>query len=376
MNIFIDENIPYGEAFFKRFGHVTTFSGRNVTAEEIRCADVLLVRSITKVNSDLLALNKKIKFVGTATIGTDHIDLDYLEQGNIAFSSAPGCNKISVAEYVLSSLLVLAEKQQFQLQDKTVAIVGAGNTGSAVYDTLSGLGVSCILYDPPLNAAGDKRQFCEFEDVLKADIISLHVPKVKEGPYKTIHLFDKSVLEQLNEEQILINACRGEVIDNKALLNLAIIKKAPTLVLDVWENEPIIEKRLLPYTEIATPHIAGYSLDGKVRGTEMLYHALCQYLKVQPISKSTDFIVKANISEIKVEQIITTELLKSLVHLIYDVRRDDALFRKRVNQSQGFDDMRKNYPERRELSTLNLTLSDTVKQYLTLKKIGFTVNNK
>ena len=143
----------------------------------------------------------------------------------------------------------------------------------------------------------------------------------------------------------MINACRGEVIDNKALLNLAIMENTPTLVLDVWENEPNIEKQLLPFVDIATPHIAGYSLDGKVRGTEMLYQAFCKQLKVEPISKSTDFMVKANISEIKVEQTITAELLKSLVHLIYDVRRDDALFRKKVNEIQGFDNMRKNYPE-------------------------------
>ena len=376
MNIFIDENIPFGEAFFKRFGNVTTFSGRGVSAEQIKNADILLVRSITKVNKSLLSLNKKIQFVGTATIGTDHIDLEYLQQRNITFSSAPGCNKISVAEYVLSSLLVLAEKQQFQLVDKTVAIVGAGNTGSAVYKCLSGLGITCILYDPPLSEAGDKRQFCKFEDVLKADVISLHVPKVKEGRFKTVHLFDQNALSRLNQNQILINACRGEVIDNKVLLNLALIKKAPTLILDVWENEPNIEKQLLPFVDIATPHIAGYSLDGKVRGTEMLYQVLCEHLNVESISKSTDFMMKNNISEMKVEQTITTELLKSLVHLIYDVRRDDALFRKKVDEPQGFDDMRKNYPERRELSTLNLTFSDIVKQNLSLKKIGFTVNNK
>ena len=376
MNIFIDENIPYGKAFFQRFGKVNTFSGRDVTAEELEKADVLLVRSITQVNSSLLTLNKNIDFIGTATIGTDHIDLAYLDRRGVRFSSAPGCNKISVAEYVLSSLLVIAEKQQFQLIDKTVAIVGAGNTGSAVYECLSGLGVNCILYDPPLSEAGDRREFCEFSDVLKADIISLHVPKIKEGAYKTVHLFDQSILEKLNENQILINACRGEVIDNKALLNLALIKKSPTLILDVWENEPNIEKQLLPFVDIATPHIAGYSLDGKVRGTEMLYHAFCKHLNVQPISKSTDFMVKASISEIKIEKTITAELLKSLVHLIYDVRRDDVLFRKTVDEPQGFDNMRKNYPERRELSTLNLTFSDTVQQNLVLNRIGFTVNNK
>lgn len=379
MKIYIDENVPYGKNFFDSFGEIITFSGRDVTPEQVKDADILLVRSITKVDQTLLSLNDKIKFVGTATIGTDHIDLDYLQKRNIAFSSAPGCNKISVAEYVLSALLVLAESKQFELVDKSVAIVGAGNTGSAVYQCLTGLGVRCKLYDPPLQAAGDTRAFCEFSDVLTSDIISLHVPKTMQGPFKTFHLFDESVLQQLNPEQILINACRGEVIDNQALLTLATQQKTPTLVLDVWENEPHIEKALLPFVMLATPHIAGYSLDGRVRGTEMLYQALCQYLKSETLLKSNDFIVKAKISQTDIQSSLTPELLKSLVHLIYDVRRDDALFRSKVNQINGFDQMRKNYPERRELSTLSVNFIDPSHQHsktINLNKIGFTVTNK
>ena len=379
MKIYIDENVPYGKNFFDSFGEIITFSGRDVTPEQVKDADILLVRSITKVDQTLLSLNDKIKFVGTATIGTDHIDLDYLQKRNIAFSSAPGCNKISVAEYVLSALLVLAESKQFELVDKSVAIVGAGNTGSAVYQCLTGLGVRCKLYDPPLQAAGDTRAFCEFSDVLTSDIISLHVPKTMQGPFKTFHLFDESVLQQLNPEQILINACRGEVIDNQALLTLATQQKTPTLVLDVWENEPNIEKALLPFVMLATPHIAGYSLDGRVRGTEMLYQALCQYLKSETLLKSNDFIVKAKISQTDIQSSLTPELLKSLVHLIYDVRRDDALFRSKVNQINGFDQMRKNYPERRELSTLSVNFIDPSHQHsktINLNKIGFTVTNK
>ena len=379
MKIYIDENVPYGKDFFGSFGEIITFSGRNVTPEQVKDADILLVRSITKVDQTLLSLNENIKFVGTATIGTDHIDLDYLTKRNIAFSSAPGCNKISVGEYVLSALLVLAESKQFELINKTVAIVGAGNTGSAVYQCLTGLGVSCKLYDPPLQASGDSREFCDFSEVLQSDIISLHVPKTMQGPFKTFHLFDETVLQQLNPQQILINACRGEVIDNQALLKLAIERKAPTLVLDVWENEPNIEQALLPFVALATPHIAGYSLDGRVRGTEMLYQALSKQLKTEAILTSTDFMVKAKISQTDIQSPLTSELLKSLVHLIYDVRRDDALFRSKVNQINGFDQMRKNYPERRELSTLSLNFTDPThqnSQIINLNKIGFTVKNK
>ena len=379
MKIYIDENMPHGKAFFESFGEVIPFSGRDVTAEVIQDADILLVRSITKVNQSLLSLNTKLQFVGTATIGVDHIDTDYLQSRNIAFSSAPGCNKISVADYVLSALLVVTEQRQLPLLSQTVAIVGAGNTGTAVYDCLTAIGINCLLYDPLLEQAGDSRKFCHFDEVLTADVISLHVPKTLVGPHKTFHLFNQSVLEQLSSQQILINACRGEVIDNKALLSLAIKGQIPTLILDVWENEPNIDQQLLPYVTIATPHIAGYSLDGRARGTEMLYLSLCKTLNKPAMLTSTDFTEQPAINEITISSDITPELLKSLVHLIYDVRRDDALFRKKVNEVNGFDNMRKNYPERRELSTLTVTHSGEQQvspQVINLKQIGFTVKNK
>lgn len=377
MKIFVDENIPYARDFFQNFGSVVTFSGRDVTAEQIKSADVLLVRSITKVDAALLSLNSRIQFVGTATIGTDHIDLKYLAERNINFSSAPGCNKISVAEYVLSSLLVLAETQQFNLINKSVGIVGAGNTGTAVYEVLTGLGVTCKLYDPPLEDAGDSRQFCTFDEILSSDIISLHVPKISQGKHQTIHLFNHVVLEKLSKQQILVNACRGEIIDNEALLSLAKQNDMPTIVLDVWENEPNVNVELLPFVSLATPHIAGYSLDGKIRGTEMLYQALCQHLSVAPKLTNSEFVPSPNFSDLTVEQVITPELIKSLVHLIYDVRRDDALFRKCVNDEKGFDNMRKNYPERRELSTLTLNIKQLAKpisRSFDLQKVGFIVN--
>lgn len=372
MNIYIDENIPYAKDFFADFGELNFFAGRTVTAEQIADADVLLVRSITKVNEQLLALNTSLKFVGTATIGTDHVDQQYLQRRGVKFSSAPGCNKISVAEYVLSSLLVLSEKQQFQLNSKTLAIVGAGNTGSAVYQRLNALGVNCKLYDPPLQLAGDPREFCTFDEVLKADIISLHVPKTLDGPFPTMHMFDENILNKLTKEQVLINASRGEVIDNQALLQLAEQGGQPTLVLDVWENEPQIDKQLLAYTEIATPHIAGYSLDGKVRGTEMLYQSLCELLD-QPVQyKGLDFVALAAINEIAISQRLEQNLLKSLMHLIFDVRRDDALFRQMIDQADGFDTMRKTYQERRELSTL--LVHSSIEQTTLLESLGFSTN--
>ncbi|WP_354624485.1 4-phosphoerythronate dehydrogenase [Psychromonas sp. MME2] len=372
MNIYIDENIPYAQEFFAELGSLHYFAGRSVTAEQLRHADVLLVRSITQVNETLLHLNQSLKFVGTATIGTDHIDQKYLQNRGVAFSSAPGCNKVSVAEYILSSLLVLAEKKQFQLTDKTVAIVGAGNTGSAVFQRLTALGVNCKLYDPPLQLAGDKRDFCQFSDVLKADIITLHVPKITVGPFPTVHMFNHEVLSTLTSGQILLNASRGDVIDNQALLEIANGQKLPSLVFDVWENEPNIEKRLLPLVEIATPHIAGYSLDGKVRGTEMLYQALTDLLSLPTTYTLKDFLPTAAINAINISQTVDQTLLKSLVHLIFDVRRDDYLFRQMIEQVDGFDTMRKTYQERRELSTL--TVNAHKSQNALLTRLGFSTN--
>ena len=371
MNIYIDENIPYAREFFSDFGDLHFFSGRTLTAETIKNADVLLVRSITNVNEALLHLTTKLKFVGTATIGTDHIDQAYLASRDIAFSSAPGCNKVSVAEYVLSALLVLAEQQQFNLKTKSVAIVGAGNTGTAVYERLTALGITCSLYDPPLQKQGDKRQFCEFSSVLKADVVSLHVPKIMDGDDPTWHLFDESVFSKLNAQQILINASRGEVIDNQALLSLCKQNKAPTLVLDVWENEPNIEQALIPFSAIVTPHIAGYSLDGKVRGTEMLYQALCKLLSQPALHSLSTFMPSPQVSGVSINKEIDITLFKSLMHLVYDVRRDDALFRQVVADECGFDNMRKNYVERRELSSLKVTssLTDQQKQ---LSELGFS----
>ncbi|KPU82125.1 erythronate-4-phosphate dehydrogenase [Psychromonas sp. PRT-SC03] len=368
MNIYIDENIPYARDFFSDHGDLYFFSGRDVCAEQLKDADVLLVRSITQVNKALLHLNTRLQFVGTATIGTDHIDLNYLQSRQIHFSSAPGCNKISVAEYILSSLFVLAEKQQFKLIDKCVAIVGAGNTGSALYQRLNALGLHCKLYDPPLQLSGDPRSFCSFNEVLNADIISLHVPKITEGEFPTWHMFDLSVLQKLSCKQILLNASRGEIIDNKALLVLAKKCLVPTLVLDVWENEPYINRDLLKYVEIATPHIAGYSLDGKARGTEMLYQAFCKCFSLQIMHCATDFLAQAPLTNINLNKTLDISLCKALMHLVYDVRRDDRLFRQMIDQTNGFDTMRKNYNERRELSTLKI--NSVIQQTQLLEALG------
>ena len=376
MKIFYDENMPFAYEFFNKFNgksnELVPFKGRELTAQQVKDADVLLVRSITKVNKHLLAQNNVLKFVGTATIGVDHIDQGYLSSRNTYFTAAPGCNAISVAEYVISSLVVLAERYLFTITDKTVGIVGAGNTGTRLSEKLTALGVKHILCDPLLEKkrteTGDTRTFHSLDEVLACDIISLHVPLTKTGEHSTYHLLNQQRLQSLTSEQILINACRGEIIDNQALLTLKQQGMATKLVLDVWENEPNVLTALIEFTEIATAHIAGYSLEGKARGTEMLYQALCQQLEISPKKSLSDLLPPANIEQIKINQNFDEILLNQVVKMVYDVRRDDGLFRQQLSRF-GFDYIRKTYPARREFSSVAIS---TAKAKLdTLFQLGF-----
>ncbi|AZQ85292.1 4-phosphoerythronate dehydrogenase [Colwellia sp. Arc7-635] len=360
MNIFYDENMPFAAEFFADLGVLTAFSGRTLSAQDVSDADVLLVRSITKVNESLLQKNKRLSFVGTATIGVDHIDQNYLADRKVNFHSAPGCNAVSVAEYVLSAMVILAERYLLSLSELTVGIVGAGNTGSRLSEKLTALNINHVLCDPILaENSVDKRSFASLEEALNCDVVSLHVPLTRTGQHPTYHLLDAVRLKQLRDDQILINACRGEVIDNQALLNMKQAGHPIKLVLDVWEAEPNILMALIEHCEIATAHIAGYSLEGKARGTEMLYRALCKQLDIAPNKQLTDFLPIPAISSIKIKQAFDEILLNQLVKMVYDVRRDDAIFRQQIS-IQGFDHIRKTYPTRREFSSVTVNLDNAL----------------
>lgn len=361
MKILFDENMPYAEEFFSDLDindtELISFTGRDLSPEQVADADVLLVRSITQVDEKLLNGNPKISFVGTATIGTDHIDQAYLAKRGITFHSAPGCNAVSVAEYVISALVVLAERYLFDLSKLSVGIVGGGNTGTRLSEKLSALGIQYKICDPILAAdSEDLREFVSLEEALECNVISLHVPKVMDGEHPTYHLLNETRLNKLTDEQILINACRGEIVDNNALLNLKKSGHGVKLVLDVWEGEPLVLTPLIEHVEVATAHIAGYSLEGKARGTAMLYQALCQHINIAPVHQLKAFLPAANISCVKLNQEFNEIVLNQLVKMVYDVRRDDAIFRQELS-SQGFDALRKSYPVRREFSAVQVSLS-------------------
>ncbi|EGM69486.1 4-phosphoerythronate dehydrogenase [Shewanella sp. HN-41] len=355
MKILVDENMPYVEPLFGDLGEIIPVNGRTLTAEQVRDADVLLVRSVTQVNAELLCTNHQLKFVGSATIGTDHVDLAYLTGRHIPFSNAPGCNAIAVGEFAFIAMLELAERFDSPLRGKVVGIVGAGNTGSATAKCLEAYGVKVLLNDPIKAAEGDPRSFVSLETIMaQADIISLHVPITRSGEHKTLHLFDESRLTSLKPNTWLLNCCRGDVIDNKALINVKRQRDDLKLVLDVWEGEPHPIPELVSLAEFATPHIAGYSLEGKARGTFMLYQALCQQLHIPATKSLTDLLPAFNIKAVELAVMPNEKALLQLARFVYDLRDDDRVFRNTFLNANGFDTMRKNHRHRREFSALAL----------------------
>ena len=355
MKIYYEDSMPYAAEFFSELGECEVFSHKTINADMLADADVLLVRSTTKVDEQLLLKNKQLQFVATATAGTDHVDQHYLASQNIPFISAGGCNAVAVAEYVLSAILVMSKRLNWKLVDKTVGIVGAGHVGSALARVLTVLGIKHKLCDPLLADAGDAREFVSMNDIMQCDVISLHVPWVKDGPYPTQNLFDKVRLAALQDNQILINACRGEVINNQAALALFEQGKSLNLVLDVWENEPSINLDLIPHTALATAHIAGHTIEGKARGTEMLYLALCKHLGIQADKKLSDYLPKAQPSPIKVSgKEDFWQVLHQLVLNVYNIETDDQYFRANMHSADQFRYIRKHYPIRREFSAIAL----------------------
>lgn len=359
MRIVADENIPLLDEFFAGFGEIRRLPGRSIDAAAIADADLLLVRSVTQVDRALLD-GSAVKFVGTCTIGTDHLDLDYFQQAGITWASAPGCNARGVVDYVLGSLLVLAEQQGVDLAMRTYGVVGAGQVGSRLLKVLRGLGWRVLVCDPPRQAV-EGGDFVSLQQVLtECDVISLHTPLERLGEHPTYHLFDHARLAALKPGSWLINASRGAVVDNQALRELLPQRSDLQVVLDVWEGEPQADVELAALCRIATPHIAGYSLDGKLRGTAQIYQALCQHLGVEPSTELAQLMPAPWLNELTIDANADPAwALASICRAVYDPRRDDADFRRSlqgdaVTRRAAFDGLRKHYPMRREIDGLEV----------------------
>lgn len=380
MNIVIDENIPFGEEAFSQLGTVTVLPGREINSKSLQNATALIVRSVTPVNKDLLA-GTGITFVGTATAGVDHIDMAYLAQQHIGFADAAGSNANSVAEYVLTALTIVAQSNNLSLKGKSLGIIGFGRIGQLVAKNAKVLGMKVILNDPPLARETQEPCYRSLDEALQADFVTLHVPLIKEGVDKTIHLVGEKQLATMPTSSTLINASRGEVVDNLALLQALQTQRLHGAVLDVWEHEPSINWELAHHVSIATPHIAGYSFDGKIKGTTMIYQAACQFFGISPSWEFTENDSQPSEPNYTIEARghNLEHLLFQIAPRLYDLHGDDARMRSLFTlptsqRPAGFDQLRKHYPTRREFFTSPLLLPDANPTVISkLALLGFSI---
>lgn len=356
MKFVADQAIPHIREAFSTLGDVHLLPSNMIGPDTVADADGLLIRTTVKATPRLLS-GSRIRFIGTATIGTDHLDLPFVQSAGIRLASAPGCNANAVGEYVLTALFALQRRKGFQLEGRTLGIIGAGNTGRAVQQKAEAVGIRCLLNDPPLARPSRTGGFVELEDLLpEADIISMHVPLQREGEFPTFHLLDEQVLKRVKPGAILINTSRGETLDGNALKRHR--DRLEAVVLDVWENEPNIDAELIPLIDIATPHIAGYSIEGKVRATEMIYRAACDCLEQKPAWSADSALQEYGFPRLTIDD--ATFSVSDAVCRVYDIHRDDERLRRYAgadNPGEYFADLRNHYRFRREFASFQVSQS-------------------
>ncbi len=373
MKIVADDKIPFLKGVLEPFANVVYVPGKTISREHLVDADALLTRTRTRCDESLLE-HTSVKFIGTATIGFDHIDTAWCEKNGIVWKNAPGCNASSVNQYIASTLANLSRIQGFSLKDKTLGVVGVGNVGSRVVNTAERIGMRVYLCDPPRVRNESACGYISLEGIIReCDIITFHVPLNKDGIDKTYQMIDAEFLSKVNRGTIIINTSRGEVVDGDALKKAVLNKHLGGLVLDVWENEPDIDLELLTLCDIATPHIAGYSADGKARGTAMIIDELSRYFNLgiegweaNNIPAPPDPVIRINCNGLPEEDILKTALLAT-----YDVTEDDQKLRRNPSD---FEKLRGDYPPRREFKAYTLALENgSVETKRTFRKLGFNV---
>ena len=388
MKIVCAANMPFVREAFQTLGDVSTYDGRAITAGHVRDAELLALRSTTPVNKALLD-GSPVRFVGTATIGIDHMDVDYLEQAGIHWCHAPGCNANSVAEFITAALLCLSVRHDVPLAGRRLGVVGIGNVGSLVVQRGRTLGMEVLQNDPPRargeglgrrDADGNQVPFLPLAAVLAAaDVISLHVPLTMAGRDKTFHLADADLFRAMQPGAILLNAARGAIVETAALVQAIERGAVGHAVIDTWEGEPGYTPALLEKTALATPHIAGYSFEGKVMGTVMVYREACRFLGVEPAWSHEPLMPEPPTPHINVTAggRRDEEVLWDVVRRVYDIEADDQRLRDTQSlaetaRARAFDEQRKHYPVRREFSYTTVHLPDaspTLRQKLTA--LGF-----
>ena len=382
LNIVAGENIPYVHEAFESLGNITILPGRAITSTRVQNTNALLIRSITPVNEALLQ-GSSVEFVGTASAGTNHIDTAYLQSRKIGFASAPGSNANSVAEYIMTTLLLLAQKGRLTLKGKTIGIVGVGKIGKLVKEKAEALGMHPVLNDPPLEETGQINHR-SLEETLSCDVVTLHTPLTTDGPYPTFHLLNEHTFKWMKPSTIFINAARGEVVDTHALLDAITHKRIGPTVLDVWEHEPDINWNLFKAVTFGTPHIAGHSLDGKANGTFMIYQALCKHLGREPTWNPVQSLPSSIVPSIKIDShsLSDEEQIREMVPKVYDLQADYRRMKELLTATPEerpalFDGLRKHYPVRREFNRTKVTLPIHMKKLRQMiTKLGFTETNE
>lgn len=372
MKIIVDENIPLAQEYFSKFGDVVALPGRQLSSAQVKDADALIVRSVTQVNEKLLA-GSKVGFVGSCTIGMDHLDLAYMDSCGIEYHNAPGCNANSVVEYVFSALSAL----EYDWREKRFGIIGMGNVGSALYRRLSAMGLDCIAYDP-LIPQDRYPILSSLDEILSCDVVSMHAPLTHDGEFPSHHMVGEQELDQLKLDAILLNCGRGDCIDNAALL--ALLERRPArVVLDVWENEPNVDLDLIPKIQLASPHIAGYSYDGKVMGTAMIAAAFARYINSDSghdINSNTVSMAELDVRPLLLNPELdnTQDIIRRAILAVYNVQADDKNFRVAANNLSSefalqFDQLRKQYPKRLEFKHYSLDVEQFKKLSPNEKKL-------
>ena len=350
-----------GREAFARSGHLTILPERDITAAAVREADALAIRSKVRVNRDLLE-GSRVRFVGTATAGFDHLDVPYLESRGIRWCASPGCNANSVAEYFVAGLLTLAQRHGFTLAGRTLAVVGVGHIGRLVCAKAELLGLRVLRNDPPLAEATGDPIYRPLEEILpQADIVTLHVPLTDDGPHATRKLADARFFDLLQPGTLLVSACRGEVVDEAALRHARAVGRVGPMILDVFDHEPVGPLDLMQQADLISPHIAGYSHQGKLNGTAQVYQALCQFCEIAPAWTPPR---AEGLPTLQVDAAGRSDqaALAELVRHAYDIEADDRALRAGLGgdaavRGRHFEQLRGTYPVRHEFAQYDVRLA-------------------
>lgn len=376
MKIVIDNKIPYIKGAFEPLAEVVYLPGNETTSGVVKDADALITRTRTICNRNLLE-GSKVKFIATATIGYDHIDTDYCREAGIEWINAKGCNAGSVYQYIASALVSWSVKYKTKLKGKTIGIIGVGNVGSLVEHLARTIGMKVLLNDPPRERIEGSQKFAPLETIQQeADIITFHVPLNRSGTEATFHMINENFLQQLDKNPLIINSCRGEVHDTVAVKKALLEGNISGFVADCWEHEPGIDLELLDLVLFGTPHIAGYSRDGKANGTTMSVRAISRYFNLGIDSWEPDYIELPDSPAIEIDclQQNESQILAEAILSTYSIEADDEALRK---HPELFEQLRGDYPVRREFVAYTIKLKNgKLETAARLKDLGFSVELK